>query len=94
MISFDITVPTFLDLLKRFKNVADWDAVCPYLLNDTTGQKTKEIRKNHIDVDGRRREMLEEFLKTCNPTWRHVVSALSDGNYGNLAEEIKKDLQG
>ena len=94
MISFDITVPTLPDLLRIFKDVADWNKVCPHLLNDTIGQKTKEIRKNHMDVDGSRTEMLEEFLKTRNPTWRRVVSALSDGNYGNLAEEIKKGLQG
>ena len=92
VISFVIIVPALTTLLKIFKGVADWDAVCPHLLNDTTGQKTKEIRKNQTDVDGRRAEMLEKFLKQSNPTWRDVLSALRDGNYNNLAGQIEKDL--
>ena len=94
VISFIIIEPTFPDLLKRFEGVANWDAVCPYLLNDTTGAKTIKIRKNHSDVDGSRAEMLVEFLKKSNPTWRDVVSALRDGNYKNLADKIERDLQG
>ena len=92
VISFVIIVPALTTLLKIFKGVADWDAVCPHLLNDTTGQKNKEIRKNHTDVDGRRADMLREFLKRSNPTWGDVVSALRDGNYNNLADQIEKDL--
>ena len=92
VISFVIIEPTWNTLLKIFNGVADWDAVCPHLLNDTTGQKTKEIRKNRTDVDGRRADMLVEFLKQSNPTWRDVVSALRDGNYNNLADQIEKDL--
>ena len=94
MISFVTVEPTLPDLLERFKGVADWDAVCPHLLNDTTGQMTKEIKRNHMDVNGRRTEMLEQYLKESNPTWRDVVSALRKGNYNNLADQIVKDLQG
>ena len=94
MISFVTVEPTLPDLLERFKGVADWDAVCPHLLNDITGQKTKEIKRNHMDVNGRRTEMLEQYLKESNPTWRGVVSALRKGNYNNLADQIVKDLQG
>ena len=94
MISFVTVEPTLPDLLERFKGVADWDAVCPHLLNDTTGQKTKEIKRNYMDVNGRRTEMLEQYLKESNPTWRDVVSALRKGNYNNLADQIVKDLQG
>ena len=94
LISFVTVEPTLPDLLKRFKGVADWNAVCPYLLNDTTGQKTEEIKRNHGDVDGRRTEMLVQYLKESNPTWRDVVSALRNGNYNNLADQIMKDLQG
>ena len=94
MISFVTVEPTLPDLLERFKGVANWDAVCPHLLNDTTGQKTKEIKRNHMDVNGRRTEMLEQYLKESNPTWRDVVSALRKGNYNNLADQIVKDLQG
>ena len=92
VISFVSIVPALTTLLKIFNGVADWDAVCPHLLNDTTGQRTKEIRKNHTDVDGRRADMLVEFLKRSNPTWRDVVSALRNGNYNNLADQIEKDL--
>ena len=94
VIGFVIIEPTLPDLLKRFKGVADWNVVCPYLLNDTTGQKTKAIEKNHTDVDERRTEMLREFLKNSNPTWRDVVRALRDGSYNNLADQIERDLQG
>ena len=47
-----------------------------------------------MDVNGRRTEMLEQYLKESNPTWRGVVSALRKGNYNNLADQIVKDLQG
>ena len=92
VISFDITVPALPDLLIKLEGVADWAAVCPHLLNDTTGQTIKEIERNHMDVDGRRTEMLERFLKQPYPIWADVVHALKDGNHNNLADQILKDL--
>ena len=56
--------------------------------------KTKEIERNHMDVDGRCTEMLEQFLKEPYPTWADVVHALRDGNHNNLADQILKDLLG
>ena len=86
-------MPKFTDLKERFKGVADWDSVCPYLLDDADGQVTREIEKNHNNIDDRRTEMLEEFLKGPNPTWRDVVNALKKGGYINLANKIRKELQ-
>ena len=91
---FLITEPTLLQLLPYFERVADWDKVCPYLLDDNDGQMTRKIEKNNKDIDGMRKEMLDEFLKKSNPTWRDVVNAMKAGRYNNLAEEIEKDLKG
>ena len=87
--------PKFQDLKRKFERVADWEAVCPYLINDDTGQMTKQIRKSNGEIDEKRDEMLRSFLKSVpNPTWRLVVAALRDGKYTNLADEIEKELQG
>ena len=87
--------PNFQDLKTKFERVADWEAVCPYLINDDDGQKTKKIRKNRNDIDEKRNEMLELFLQDVpNPTWRLVLAALRNGKYTNLADEIEKELQG
>ena len=83
--------PKFQDLKKKFERVADWEAVCPYLIND---EMTKKIRIINSDIDEKRTEMLEMFLQDVpNPTWRLVVAALRDGNYSNLANEIEMELQ-
>lgn len=87
--------PSFPELKKKFERVADWEGVCPYLINDDDGQMTKKIRRNRGDVDQKRDEMLETFLQeVSNPTWRHVLAALRDGKYPNLADEIEKELNG
>ena len=79
---------------KRFERVADWENVCPHLIDDETGQKTKEIRKSSMNVKDRRDKMLKVFLrKTKNPTWKDVLDALKAGRYNNLADEIERDLQ-
>ena len=91
---FLITEPNLLKLLPYFERVADWDKVCPYLLDDNDGQMTRKIEKNNKDVDGMRKEMLDEFLKKSNATWRNVVSAMRAGRYNSLADEIEKDLKG
>lgn len=91
--SYNITEPTFTELKKIFDDeVADWESVCPYLLNDENGQKTKEIRKNGTTVMQRRDEMLREFLKQSRPTWKRVINALRDGRYDRVADEIEKVL--
>lgn len=80
--------------MKRFEKVADWEIVCPYLIDDDDGQRTKSIKKNHQDVEGRRQEMLQVFLQEKrNPTWKDVLDALRAGRYNNLADEIEKDLR-
>ena len=77
-----------------FKRIADWEDICPYLINDKDGQRTKQIRKDHDDAAGRCCEMLREFLRDIrNPTWKLVLQALRKGNYKNLAYEIERDLQ-
>lgn len=69
--------------------------MCPFLIKDDSGQRTRRIAKNHDDVEGCRQEMLQVFLREKpNPTWRDVVNALKDGSYDNLAKEIEQDLQG
>lgn len=88
------TEPKFTELARKFGTVADWETICPYLIDDDTGQRTREIAKNHMDVAGRRDEMLRLFLMKSNPTWRDVVEALRAGRYDNLADEIEKELQG
>ena len=81
-------------MARKFKEVADWETICPYLIDDDTGQRTREIAKNHMDVAGRRDEMLRQFLMKSNATWRDVVEALRAGRYDNLADEIEEELQG
>ena len=87
--------PTFLDLMKKLSRVADWESVCPYLLNDDNGEMTRLIRMSHHDIEDRRDEMLKRlFMIMDNPTWLHVLAALSYGNYNNLAKEIEDELRG
>ena len=79
---------------QKFERVADWESVCPYLLNDDDGQKTQQIRRsNGVDVEDKRTKMLWEFLLQPNPTWRDVVLALRAGRYNNLADEVEHELQ-
>jgi len=52
-----MTGPTFPVLKKKFEGVS-WETVCPFLLNDDDGTKTKEIDKNHRDVSQKCDEML------------------------------------
>ena len=78
----------------KFKEVADWESICPYLINDDTGQRTVTIKRNNTDVEGRRDEMLRKFLQETSPTWEKVIAALKAGRYNNLADSIEKELQG
>ena len=94
VINLLLTEPEFSDLELKFEKVADWESVCPYLLKDDDGQKTYQIRRSNIDLEGRRDKMLKEFLKQPNPTWRDVVQALRIARYNNLADEIEHGLQG
>ena len=79
---------------QKFENVADWESVCPYLLNDDDGQKTYRIRRGNVNLEGRRDKMLREFLNQPNPTWKDVVQALRAARYNNLADKIEHGLQG
>ena len=79
---------------RKFERITDWEAVCPYLLNDIDGQKTKKIKIDNADVDSRRTKMLEEFLEQPNPTWRDVVLALRAGRYNSSADQIEHELRG
>ena len=83
-----------MQLKNKFNEVADWESICPYLINDDTGQRTKTIKRNGKDVEEMRDEMLRAFLKETNPTWRKVIEALRAGRYNNLADSIEKELQG
>ena len=79
---------------QKLQRVADWESVCPYLLNDDDGQKTQQIRRsNGVDVEDKRTKILWEFLQQPNPTWRDVVLALRAGRYNNLADEVEHELQ-
>ena len=80
--------------MQKFIKVVDWESVCPYLLNDDDGQKTYQIRRNNVDLEGRRDDMLREFFKQPNPTWKDVVQALRAAKYNSLADEIEHGLQG
>ena len=81
-------------MLQYFDEVAKWDDVCPFLLNDATGAKTSMISdNNHGNVARCRKEMLGTFLQEIsNPTWQDVVNALRNGKYNNLADRIEGDL--
>ena len=87
-------MPKYTQLKKKFEKVADWESICPFLINDDNGQRTKEIRRNGRDVEERRDEMLMVFLKESNPTWKKVIEALRAGRYNNLADEIEGELLG
>ena len=84
-------------LCEDFDRVANWEAVCPYLLDDKDGQKTKSIRKSGGDTDEKRSLMIEQFLKKMvsadiadeKAIYSTVLDALRDGKYSNLAEELK-----
>ena len=93
MISIVITEPQFTDLKQKFERVTDWEYVCPYLLNDDDGHKTRQIIRGNGDLDGKRTKMLWEFLEQPNPTWRDVVLALRAGRYNHLADEVEHELQ-
>jgi len=89
-----MTVPEFPELVTWFKRVPQWQSVCPYLLDDKDGSKTKEISMIHGDVvELQRNEVLTRFLAMSNPTWKKAVDALRSGGYKNLADNIEKDLQ-
>ena len=79
---------------QKFERVANWESVCPYLLNDDDGERTTQIRRGNGDLDDKRTKMLWEFLGQPNPTWRDVVLALKAGRYNNLADEVEHELQG
>ena len=94
IITFVIAGPKFPELKRKFEQITDWEAVCPYLINDIDGQKTKKIKIDNADVDSRRTKMLEEFLEQPNPTWRDVVLALRAGRYNSSADQIEHELRG
>ena len=95
VLSFNITEPLYTELKKIFDDkVDDWESVCPYLINDEDGQRTKEIRKDGTTVMERRDEMLRVFLQQSNPTWQGVINALREGKYNKTADEIEKALLG
>ena len=94
VVSFVMTGPDFSDLMQKFKCVVDWESVCPFLINDVDGQKTKQIKKQNDSVDDRHAEMLQEFLRQPHATWRDVVEALKAGKQRTLAAEIEHDIQG
>ena len=87
---FVMTEPKLKELLLIFDRVADWERVCPFLIDDDTGQKTKQIKNNPGDIDAKRLEMLHEFLERSNASWEDVVDALKLGTYSNLADETKE----
>ena len=63
--------------------------------NDDDSQKTKQIKKNFSDIDEKHGEILMMFMRELpNPTWCHVLAALREGKYTNLADKIKDKLQG
>ena len=73
---------------------ANWDSICPYLINDDNGQKTKHIRKNCGNVAERCDEMLTVFLSEIrNPTWRFVLEVLRKRKHEPLADKIERELQ-
>ena len=87
---FTTTEPKFTQLIPTFEKVVDWERLCPFLIDDVTGQKTKKIKNNPGDIDAKHLEMLQEFLKRSNPSWEDVVDALRLGTYTNLADENKE----
>jgi len=87
-----MTEPQYPKLVTWFKKVPQWQSVCPHLLDDKDGTKTKEISMMHGDVEVQRNEMLRRFLEMSNPTWKKVVDALRLGDYNNLADDIESEL--
>jgi len=86
-----MTEPRFQILKKKFERVPSWDAVCPFLLDDDDGTKTEEINRSYQTVPQKRDEMLRQFLKMSNPTWKKVADALRLGTYNNLADKIEHE---
>ena len=85
--------PEFTELSEKFTEVSDWESICRYLIDDNTGQRTKEIRKSFPGVKEKRDEMLRIFLReTYNPTWKDITDALRAGRHNNLADEIESEL--
>lgn len=86
--------PDFNVLIKLFEEVAQWDKVCPHLLNDRNGEKTQGIQLNNQNLDQKRSEMLRTYIREATPpTWNDIINALDKGSYRNLARKIKEDLQ-
>ena len=82
-------------MIKLFEEVPEWDEVCPHLLNDKNGDKTRAIELGNPTLAKRRNEMLRIYIKNATPpTWNDIINALQKGNQGGLADRIKKDLQG
>ena len=78
-----------------FEEVAQWDRGCPHLLKDKLGQKTLTIQLGHPTLSQQRNAMLMQYLQEATPpTWDDIITALDMGTYRNLADRIKKDLQG
>jgi len=88
-----MTEPQYPKLLTWFERVPQWQSVCPHLLDDTDGSKTKEISMMHGSVvELQCNEMLRRFLEMSNPTWKKVVDALRLEKYNNLADDIESEL--
>jgi len=83
--------PKFPVLKKKFERVPSWEDVCPFLLDDDDGTKTEEINRSYQTISQKRDEMLRQFLKMSNPTWKKVADALRLGTYSNLADKIEHD---
>ncbi len=87
-----------LEFLEELNDVADWESVCPYLIDDNSGQITQMIRKNHrFDVKGARNEMLQIYLtqdknkhKNKTEVAQDIVNALRAARYNSLADKIAK----
>jgi len=63
-------------------------------MNDRDGTTVAKISNNHKnDVEGCIEEMIREYLKKGERSWKHVLKCLRDTEHNNLADSIEKELK-
>ena len=73
--------------------VPNWTTLAAFLLDDKDGHLIEKIkRSNHYNVDDCCGEMIREYLKSGNVSWKHVIEALKDASYSNLANDLEEEL--
>ena len=70
-----------------------WKIVAEHLLSDEDGSKVQYIEgNNHGDIQKCRAEMIHEYCKSDNVSWKVVLQALMKAGENNIAEKIIQKL--